>query len=112
MSMLRYLRDTGDKRPVWLVCGNRTAADIVFKSELDRMPENVRVTHVLSEASPAWMGARGRVTREIIEAHAGEALPEAHVYVCGPPPMMDMVIRSLKSLGVSPSRIHYERFAL
>ncbi len=32
------------------------------------------------------------------------------VYVCGPVPLMDMVHRSLRSLGVPDARIHAERF--
>jgi len=112
MSMLRYLRDTGDKRPATLVYANRTERDIIFRDELANMPEHVRIVHVLSDATPDWQGERGFVTEETIKRHAGETLTEAHVYLCGPPPMMSKVVRILKSMGVSAARIHYERFAL
>jgi ferredoxin-NADP reductase len=36
----------------------------------------------------------------------------AEVFLCGPPPMMDKVVGSLKALGVDGGRIHYERFTL
>jgi len=111
-SMLRYLRDTGDKRPATLIYANQTERDIIFRDELANMPEHVKIVHVLSDAVPEWQGERGYVTEEIIKQHAGDTLSEAHVYLCGPPPMMSMIIRILKSIGVSAARIHYERFAL
>ena len=112
MSMLRYLRDTDDKRPVRSIYGNRLEKDIIFREEIEKLPENVKSTHVLSGASPDWQGLRGHVTKEIIEQHARDILNEADVYVCGPPPMMEKVIESLEELGVSPNRIHFERFTL
>ena len=112
MSMLRYLRDTGDTRPATLIYANRTERDIIFRNELANMPEHVKIVHVLSDAAPDWQGERGYVTEEIIKRHAGDTLSEAHIYLCGPPPMMRMVIRTLRSMAVSTSRIHYERFAL
>jgi predicted ferric reductase len=111
-SMLRYLRDTGDGRPATVIYANRTERDIIFRDELDTMPEHMNIVHVLSDPAPDWQGERGYVTEEIIKRHAGDTLAEAHVYLCGPPPMMTMVIRILRSMGVHPSRIHYERFAL
>ena len=33
-------------------------------------------------------------------------------YICGPPVMMNIMIRILRELGVSDDHIHYERFAL
>lgn len=112
MSMLRYLRDTGDTRPVRLICGNKLEKDIIFREEIEALPENVKTVHVLSGDSPGWQGPRGRVTRETLERHAGDILDEAGIYVCGPPPMMSSVIKALKALGTGPDRIHSERFAL
>lgn len=112
MCMLRYLRDTGDKRPVNLIYGVRTEEEIIFRQELDALPENVEATYVLSHPGDEWEGPTGYVTREIIKQCAGDALGEADVYVCGPPLMMDMVFDELKALGVEDRRIHYERFAV
>lgn len=112
MSMLRWLRDRREERPITLLYANRTARDIIFRKELDELPENFSVTHVLSEALPDWDGPSGHVTAEIIREHAGELLGEAEVYLCGPPGFMRSMRKALKSLGVSRRRIHYERFAL
>ncbi len=112
MSMLRFLADTGDTRPVLLIYGNRTEEDIIFRDELASLPEHIRVVHILSSAGAEWDGPRGFVDETAIREHAGEMLSETHVYVCGPPPMMASVIRSLRALGVKRGRIHYERFAI
>jgi NAD(P)H-flavin reductase len=62
MSMLRYLRDTGDRRPVVLLCGNKTARDILFASELEQLPSHLRVVHVLSRPDETWAGPSGHIS--------------------------------------------------
>ncbi|WP_030940021.1 ferric reductase-like transmembrane domain-containing protein [Streptomyces sp. NRRL S-646] len=37
---------------------------------------------------------------------------ERDVFLCGPPPMMNAVLRSLDDLGVPKQQIHFERFSL
>jgi 3-phenylpropionate/trans-cinnamate dioxygenase ferredoxin reductase subunit len=111
-SMLGRLRDTGDERPAVLIYGNRREKDILFRDELEQLPENMKVVHVLSDPGDDWDGYRGFVRQDIIEREAGDVLDEADAYVCGPPPMMDMVTDGLRSLNVPDRRIHYERFAL
>ncbi|HUV38654.1 MAG TPA: FAD-binding oxidoreductase, partial [Planctomycetota bacterium] len=112
MSMLRTLRDTGDARPAVLIFANKTGRDILFRDELSKLPANVQVVHVLSQAPDDWRGPTGYVTAEVLTEHAGAMLKSAEVYLCGPPPMMDAVTVSLRSLGVPNRRIHTERFAL
>ncbi|MEF8787766.1 MAG: FAD-binding oxidoreductase, partial [Planctomycetota bacterium] len=90
-SMLDHLRRTGDERPVVLIYGNKRREDILFREELEKLPRNMKVVHVLSQAGEDWDGYRGFITEDIIEQEAGHVLDDAHVYLCGPPPMMDMV---------------------
>jgi len=111
-SMLRCLADSGDTRPVVLLYGNKTEKDILFRDELDALPDNVRVVHVLSDPDEKWDGERGFVTKDIITRHAGELLPQADVYLCGPSPMMDKLEQALRELDVDASRMHSERFSL
>ena len=111
-SMLRCLADSGDTRPAVLIYGNKTERDILFRDELADLPENVQVVHVLSDPDEGWDGETGYVTDEVIRRHAGEFLERADVYLCGPPPMMDMLTKALRELGVDSSRLHYERFSL
>jgi len=39
-------------------------------------------------------------------------IADRDVYLCGPPQMMDVVMKSLRSLGVGRSQIYSERFEL
>jgi ferredoxin-NADP reductase len=112
MSMLRYLRETNDNRPVVLLYGNRTEGDIIFRDELGKLPANVKIVHVLSKPQGSWRGPKGHIDMEIIKQYAGETLPKADVFVCGPAQMMDMVISSLKDTGVPSNRIHSECFTV
>jgi predicted ferric reductase len=112
MSMLRFLRDRSDPRPVRLIFGNQSRRDILFADELAAMPESVAVSHVLTAPDDDWDGARGYVTGALIEQAAGELLDRAEFFVCGPPPMMAAVRAALRQLGVERRRIHWERFTL
>ena len=114
MSMLRYLKETEDRRPVLLLYGNKDERDILFREEFDALPDHVETVHILSEAADDWQGPRGYVTRDVLETFAAERLsdPQTHVFLCGPAAMMSSVMRDLKAMGVPDSRVHYERFAL
>ena len=110
--MLRYLRDTKDQRRAMLLFANDAEPDIIFRDELNALPHNFSVVHVLKQPPDGWEGEEGYVTQDIIRRHAGEMLDRCHVMLCGPPPMMDAVLDSLENLGIEPERIHYEKFSL
>jgi predicted ferric reductase len=112
VSMLRFLRDTADPRPALFLCVNRTEADIPFREELDRLPTNMEVVHVLSRAGASWRGARGHLDEATLRDIAGASLTGATVYLCGPTAFMVELRRSLRRLGVRRARIHVERFAV
>ena len=39
-------------------------------------------------------------------------LADREVFLCGPPPIMNAVLRTLGDLGVPKPQIHFERFSL
>ena len=95
-----------------LLYGNKAEKDIVFRDEIEQLPDNFKTVNVLSQPDDNWDGEKGYITSEIIEKYAGGIIKDAHVYLCGPPVMMDKVIDSLQHLKVSDNRIHYERFTI
>jgi predicted ferric reductase len=115
MSMLRYMRDTGEDRDVLLFYANRSEEDIVFRNELDSMAAlaspRLRVVHVLDVPGKEWQGEQGRIDRPLIEKYAGD-LNNRLFYLCGPPPMMNALAALLIDAGVPAKRIRTERFAL
>ena len=113
MSMLRYIHTMKLERNVTLIWGNKTEKDIVFKDELDKMAAempSLKVVHIMS-AQDDWPGEKGRVDAEKLKKHVSD-FQDSQFFLCGPPVMMISVEKTLKSLGVSGKRIHYERFAL
>lgn len=113
LSMLRHLQDMNDRRRVTLVWGNRTEADILCREELDAIQRDLpglRVHHVLSEQGD-FHGRVGLLDRALLGEVLEAVSREAHVFVCGPPPMMDSAVESLRGLGFRPRRIHTERFS-
>lgn len=101
-------------RDTVLIYGNRKADGIVFRGELDDLAAasegRLRVTHVLSN-EPDWPGERGRIDRERLARLVPDLL-DRDVYLCGPRPMMKGARNALLELGVSPARLHDERFSL
>jgi len=116
MSMLRHMRDTRTDKDVLLLYGNKTENDIVFRGELSEIEAggypHLKVVHILSQAGDEWRGETGFVDKEKIERLCNGGLGTKAFYVCGPPIMMDKVIRTLRTLGIPNRRIHHERFSL
>lgn len=115
LSMLRALADRGDRRPIVLFYGNRRWDRIVARDEIDALstgPLDLRVVHVLGEPPADWTGERGVVSLEVMRRHLPTDLRRVDFFVCGPTPMIRLVERNLKALGVSHRRMHSEIFDL
>jgi predicted ferric reductase len=112
VSMIRYLRDTRDTRPLLFLCANRTEADILFREELEQLPSGSRVVHILSRPGAAWQGPGGYLDEARLREFAGASLVGADAFLCGPPAFMTELRASLRRLGLSRTHIHFERFAI
>jgi predicted ferric reductase/mono/diheme cytochrome c family protein len=112
MSMLRYIHDEQLKRDVVLMWANKTEQDIAFKDELEKMAEmsSLNVVHVLSR-QPNWPGEKGRIDADKLKKYTSH-LKEPQCFICGPPPMLAAMIRTLRELGIPKNRIHYEYYSL
>lgn len=113
MSMLRYIYDKKLEKNVILLWGNKAEQDIAFREELETMePEmpSLKVVHVLSRQE-GWPGERGNIDAEVLQRYV-DNFQASQFFICGPPPMMRAVERTLRELGSPKNRIHYERFAL
>jgi len=113
MSMLRYIHDEKLKKNVILLWGNKTEQDIAFREELETMESemsSLKVVHLLSQQE-GWHGERGTINAEVLKKYVGN-FQACQFFICGPPPMMRAVERTLTDLGAPKNRIHYERFAL
>jgi predicted ferric reductase len=115
ISMLRYMRDTGDWRPTVLLYANKTERDILFDAELHALAEQsegrLRVVRILSRPDERWSGERGRLDADRLLRYAGPFTAN-RFYVCGPPPMIRSAVALLNQVGVDSRYIHKESFAL
>lgn len=115
MSMLRYMRDTKDTRSVLLLYANRGQSRIIFREELEEIAsgENPDLTlvHVLSRPEGEWSGETGHIDRQKIEKYCGSNLQGKTFYVCAPLKMADILVSTLRGMGVPGKRIRREIFS-
>lgn len=113
LSMLRCMAADRDARRIVLIWGNRTEADILFRDEFEQFTERLPglvVHHVLSEQDNLD-GERGFITAEVLGRLLSAEDLAGDILICGPVPMMMLVARDLRALGVASSAIHTERFS-
>ncbi len=106
ISVVKSALATTD-RTVRLLYANRDRDSIIFAAELDRLaaayPGRLQVEHHLDVD-------RGFVHSDTVTQFvAGDV--DAHFYVCGPAPFMDVVEDALARLRVDPGQVFIERFA-
>ncbi len=112
MSMLRTLADRSDRRPVLLLYGNRRWEDVVFREELQALTSRLNLTllHVLQEPPADWSGLRGVLSEENVLTACCGVVKGARYFVCGPKPMSDAVLRTLRAARIPLHRVHCELF--
>ena len=111
ITPLRALLETIPARPgeITLLYRVRNESDVLFRGELEELAKlrgiDIRYLYGRRDKRPGPLNSR----------HLLQHLPdvvERDIFLCGPPGMMDLAVKSLKSLGVPRSQIHYERFEL
>jgi ferredoxin-NADP reductase len=112
--MLVTMKAREDVRPVTLLYASQRWEDVIFREqleELDRTMPNLRVVHVLAEASSEWAGETGLIDADIVARHVPERFYRRYeFFACGAPAMLDAMETLLLSLGVPASRLNTERF--
>jgi ferredoxin-NADP reductase len=112
ISMLRYIDDLELATSVTLLYWVRTAADIIFQSELARLERslpNFKYEVCLSQPDLAWKGHSGRLTWEFVSQHLID-VDSPTFFLCGPKGFMDNACQILSTLGVKQERILQESF--
>ncbi|WP_431025164.1 benzoate 1,2-dioxygenase electron transfer component BenC [Halomonas sp. H5] len=110
LSMLAQLVEKGCDQPIHLIYGVNKDDHLVKVDALDafaeKLPTFTYATVVVDEAS--GHPRKGYVTHHMDAGvmHDGDV----DVYLCGPPPMVDAVLKHFDAEGIVPQSFHYEKF--
>jgi ferredoxin-NADP reductase len=114
MSMLRTRHQVGSKIPTRLLYSSRSAEDIIYRDELERLVVNrdgLFLVHTLTRSAPAgWEGQTRRVDRDMLAECGFQPAEEPRIFVCGPTSFVETVADHLVGLGHGESAIKTERF--
>ncbi len=114
MAMLRHRAAAGSHVPARLLYSSRTAEDIIFRADLDRMADadpGVAVVYTLTRAQPpGWTGYRRRIDATLLREVAWPVDQRPLAFICGPTPFVEVAATSLQGLGYSSERVKTERF--
>ncbi len=112
MSMLREMHS--NRKNIEVVHLNSNRQEIVFFDELEKIKASghpkLKTVYFLSEPNQDFSGEKGMITKEKIQKYIDD-INQYEVYLCGPPPMMDAVEKTLQDMGLSDKFIHTERFS-
>lgn len=87
------LGTAGDTTKVSILFGNKTKKDILCEELLTKwqadFKDRLEIVHVLSDAADdtTWTGAKGFITKDLIEKACPPPGEDSMMFVCGPPPM-------------------------
>jgi cytochrome-b5 reductase len=95
--------DKTDTTKMSLLYANNTEEDILLRKELDDFarenPHKFSVQYVLSQAGEDWTGHRGFVSQDLIQTYLAPADEDNKMLLCGPPPMINAMKKTLAGLG-------------
>ncbi|HEX7845026.1 MAG TPA: flavodoxin reductase [Chitinophagaceae bacterium] len=94
LSIFRYLKATNNADKNRLLFANKTRKDIILNEELNGLL-NGRVINILSDEKVDGY-QQGFITEKILKELPIE--PDDILYLCGPPPMLDAVMKNLEKL--------------
>src|SRR5690554_1412802 len=89
-----------------LLFANKTKADIILQEEFSEMLGQNFINILSEEETKNY--SHGQISEEFIKKNATSL--ESYFYLCGPPPIIDAVIKQLKGLGISEDKIVMEEF--
>jgi ring-1,2-phenylacetyl-CoA epoxidase subunit PaaE len=118
ISMIKAVLAKERFSKVTLFYANRDTCSIIYNSRLSELGElygkRFTVKYILQNPPVEWNGESGMLDRNICSSlltKSGLSVQKSSYYICGPRPMMDIVISSLRSLGVPDSKINLEYFS-
>ena len=106
ISIFRYLQSKNEIGNNKIIFANKTKADIILEQEFKKLLGKNFINILSDEKTDEY--AHGFITEDFIKKNI-EA-DNKYFYVCGPPPMMDVIEKQLTNLQVDEKLIIKEAF--
>jgi ferredoxin-NADP reductase len=106
ISIFRFLQSKNEIGQNKLIFANKTKADIILKSEFEKLLGENFINILSDEKADGY--AYGQITEDFIKTQSGRI--NKIFYICGPPPMMDLMEKYLSNLHVPVKSIVKEVF--
>jgi ferredoxin-NADP reductase len=104
ISIFRYLKKNNKIGSNVLLFANKTKADIILENEFKNMLGDAFINILSDEKIDGYQF--GMINEDFLKGYIKG--PGQQFYVCGPPQMMEAVLKQLSSLGVSGDAITKE----
>jgi ring-1,2-phenylacetyl-CoA epoxidase subunit PaaE len=100
-SMINQMLKFEPRSKVTLLFANSSEAHILFKKELNQLTEQYpQFTHI------DFISGKKRISKDDLMTDSN-----ASFYICGPDPLKEGILRHLKDMKISKSKINVEHFA-
>jgi len=105
LSIFRELKVRDKIGSNMLIFANKTKEDIILESELKWLLGDSFINILSDEKAEGY--SHGIITEEFLKANI--PLHSKNFYLCGPPPMMEVVLKQLSNLGINENSITMEK---
>jgi cytochrome-b5 reductase len=102
ISIIRWMLAKSLAVELFLLFANKAEADIIFRAEWDEDAHahaSFHCYHVLEQPPAGWSQGTGRITEAMLREQLPPPGPDTVIFLCGPPPMVDALETTLKSIG-------------
>jgi len=104
ISIFRDLQTKNEIAGNKLIFANKTKADIILEHEFSKSLGKAFINILSDEKVDGYF--HGMISEDFLKTHIGDF--NNKFYVCGPPPMIDAVMKQLANLGVDENSITLE----
>jgi len=104
IAIFRHLEKENKLQGNQLLFANKMKDDIIIEDELKRMLGKNMVSILSDETRDGYLS--GYITKDLLSKYVQQ--DNRKFYVCGPPPMMDMVLKQLSDLGITDQAVVME----
>jgi Na+-transporting NADH:ubiquinone oxidoreductase subunit F len=115
--IFELLKGMDSSRKISFWYGGRSSRELFYVDEfreLEKKHPNFQFNIALSEPLPEdnWTGYKGFIHQVLYESYLKnhQAPEDIEYYICGPPLMLQAVLKMLDDLGVEKSNIHFDDF--